>query len=111
MQEDPANILKDKPLLLFQNILASLGFPHSKRLVDSMSKVLAITGHGDLLADQPVLSESLHRRNPHVDPLHYLQIRFLEKWRQVRDSKRTEPLRRLLALTVNGMAFGMKSTG
>lgn len=73
--------------------------------------VLAITGHGDLLADQPVLSESLHRRNPHVDPLHYLQIRFLEKWRQVPDSKRTEPLRRLLALTVNGIAFGMKSTG
>lgn len=73
--------------------------------------VLAITGHGGLLADQPVLSESLHRRNPHVDPLHFLQIRFLEKWRKAPESKRTEPLRRLLALTVNGIAFGMKSTG
>jgi len=77
----------------------------------AVSAVLAITGHAELLAGQPVLAESLHRRNPHVDPLHYLQIRFLEKWRQLPDSKRTEPMRRLLALTVNGIAFGMKSTG
>ncbi len=73
--------------------------------------VLAITGHSDLLAGHPVLAESLHRRNPHVDPLHFLQIRFLEKWRGAKESQKTESLRRLLALTVNGIAFGMKSTG
>lgn len=78
------------------------------RAVDS---VLAITGHASLLAGQPVLAESLHRRNPHVDPLHFLQIRFLDKWRNAKEGKKTESLRRLLALTVNGISFGMKSTG
>ncbi len=73
--------------------------------------VLAITGRAALLAGQPVLAESLHRRNPHVDPLHFLQIRFLDKWRNAKKSQQTESLRRLLALTVNGIAFGMKSTG
>ncbi|MFT4690792.1 MAG: phosphoenolpyruvate carboxylase [Limisphaerales bacterium] len=77
----------------------------------SVSAVLAITGHASLLAGQPVLAESLHRRNPHVDPLHFLQIRFLEEWRERAPRKQTETLRRLLALTVNGISFGMKSTG
>ena len=77
----------------------------------AVSAVLAITGHANLLAGHPVLAESLHRRNPHVDPLHFLQIRFLEKWRNAKKSEQTESLRRLLALTVNGISFGMKSTG
>ncbi len=50
-------------------------------------------------------------RNPHVDPLNYLQIRFLARWRTAGEQQRTETLRRLLALTVHGIAFGMKSTG
>ncbi|MBL6765235.1 MAG: phosphoenolpyruvate carboxylase [Verrucomicrobiae bacterium] len=77
----------------------------------SVDSVLAITRHKHLLEDQKVLAESLHRRNPHVDPLHFLQIRFLEEWRRRPEKKRTETLRRLLALTVNGISFGMKSTG
>lgn len=77
----------------------------------SVSAILAITGHAELLAEQPTLAESLRRRNPHVDPLHFLQIRFLEEWRRRDESERTEALRRLLASTVNGLAFGMKSSG
>lgn len=77
----------------------------------SVSGILAITGHAELLAEQPTLAESLHRRNPHVDPLHFLQIRFLEKWRSLKAGERTEELRKLLASTVNGIAFGMKSSG
>lgn len=77
----------------------------------TISSVLSITGHTELLEDQPVLSKSLERRNPHVDPLHFLQIRFLEEWRNRKEKDRTETMRRLLALTVNGIAFGMKSSG
>jgi phosphoenolpyruvate carboxylase len=55
-----------------------------------------------------VLEESIRLRNPYIDPLNYLQIRFLPAWRR---AKGNENLRRLLALTVNGIAFGMKSTG
>ena len=58
-----------------------------------------------------VLEASIRLRNPYIDPLHFLQIRFLDLWRRTPEDKRTEQHRRLLALTVNGIAFGMKSTG
>jgi phosphoenolpyruvate carboxylase len=77
----------------------------------SVSAVLAITGHKSLLANQPRLAESIRLRNPYVDPLHHLQIRYLDRWRQTPPDQRTEAQRRLLAMTVNGIAFGMKSTG
>lgn len=77
----------------------------------SVRMVLAVTQRQALLENQPVLLESIHRRNPYVDPLNFLQIRFLARWRQPGEKQRTETLRRLLALTVNGIAFGMKSTG
>jgi phosphoenolpyruvate carboxylase len=56
-----------------------------------------------------VLAQSIRLRNPYVDPLNYLQLRFLEEWRSTR---RPRPeLLRLLQMTVTGIAFGMKSTG
>jgi phosphoenolpyruvate carboxylase len=76
----------------------------------SVRLVLGVTGRRHLLANQPVLSESIRLRNPYIDPLNYLQIEFLRRWRRP-GARQTEPMRRLLALTVNGIAFGMKSTG
>ena len=76
--------------------------------VRSVKLVLAVSERGALLANQPVLAESMRLRNPYIDPLNYLQIHFLPRWRR---AKENEKLRRLLALTVNGIAFGMKSTG
>lgn len=73
--------------------------------------VLSVCQGDSLLAAQPVLAESIRLRNPYVDPLNYLQIHFLALWRREPSVRRSESLRRLLALTVNGIAFGMKSTG
>ena len=72
--------------------------------------VLDVTRCESLLANQPVLAESIRLRNPYIDPLNYLQIQFLRRWRR-NGARQTESMRRLLALTVNGIAFGMKSTG
>lgn len=77
----------------------------------SVSMVLKITQRATLLENQPVLAESIRRRSPSVDPLNHLQIAFLRRWRALPEADRTPALRRLLALTVNGIAFGMKSTG
>jgi phosphoenolpyruvate carboxylase len=77
----------------------------------AVKMVLSITERPHLLANQPVLAESIRLRNPYVDPLNYLQIHFLSRWRRTPAARRTEKMRRLLALTVNGIAFGMKSTG
>jgi phosphoenolpyruvate carboxylase len=74
----------------------------------SVRFVLSVHQRSALLQDQPVLAESIRLRNPYVDPLNYLQIRFLPRWRR---NKENESIRHLLALTVNGIAFGMKSTG
>lgn len=77
----------------------------------TVTMLLSVSRQSELLANQPVLAESIRLRNPYVDPLNYIQIRFLPRWRRARHPGRAEHLRRLLALTVNGIAFGMKSTG
>ena len=74
--------------------------------------VLAVTGHGRLLADRPVLSRAVALRDPYVDALSYLQLRALTALRgaapQTPDRERLE---RLLLLTVNGVAAGLQNTG
>jgi phosphoenolpyruvate carboxylase len=79
--------------------------------VRSVEMILSINERKHLLENQPTLAQSIRLRNPYVDPLNYLQIRFLGVWRKANESQRTEQLRRLLALTVKGVASGMKSTG
>ncbi|MBZ5516704.1 MAG: phosphoenolpyruvate carboxylase [Acidobacteriia bacterium] len=78
--------------------------------------VLDACGAAHLLESQPVLAESIRLRNPYVDPLNFLQIRFLREWRgkqraRGRAERISDPLLHLLQLTVAGIAFGMKSTG
>ena len=81
----------------------------------SVRGVLEVSGSSTLLESQPVLAESIRLRNPYVDPLNFLQTRFLERWRRPR--RRGQPPRtdaalfHLLQITVGGIAFGMKSTG
>ncbi len=90
----------------------------------SVRGVLDISGSSELLAGQHVLAESIRLRNPYVDPLNFLQTRFLERWRRERHQEsggrsqmsRTKKasqaaLFHLLQITVGGIAFGMKSTG
>jgi phosphoenolpyruvate carboxylase len=75
----------------------------------SRRMVLLIAERSHLLARQPVLAESIRLRNPYVDPLNLLQIRFLETWRKSRTPR--PDILRVLQITVGGIAFGMKSTG
>ena len=74
-----------------------------------MRGVLDTCGGSHLLERQPVLAESIRLRNPYVDPLNFVQIRFLAEWR--RNPHASPELLHLLQLTVGGIAFGMKSTG
>lgn len=75
----------------------------------SVRCVLEICGARHLLERQPVLAESIRLRNPYVDPLNFLQLRFLSEWRRARHPQKE--ILRLLQITVGGIAFGMKSTG
>ena len=78
-----------------------------KRAVDN---VLEISSQKELLDYHRVLKDSIRLRNPYVDPLNYIQIRFLNELKEAGDKKQ-EMLDEILLLTVNGIAFGMKSTG
>lgn len=74
------------------------------RLHDAL---LTITGHSQLLDDQPRLQDVIRWRNPHVDPLNYVQIELLAQYRETQN----EGLLPLIAKTMEGIALGMRNTG
>lgn len=69
--------------------------------------VLSITGHDELLADQPTLKEVIAWRNPMVDPLNYLQIETLIAYRAGHQEEHLP----VLAQTMEGIALGLRNTG
>ena len=81
----------------------------------AVESVLLIAEQKELLDYHKVLQESIKLRNPYVDPLNYIQVRFLQEKNQLShaaasDVKRSK-IDEILLLTVNGIASGMKSTG
>jgi phosphoenolpyruvate carboxylase len=81
----------------------------NKRSIDGVLRVAEITG---LLENDPVLTLSLSRRDPYLDPLAYLQIDLLRKYRDetqsVTDRKQWESA---LLSSINGIAAGLRNTG
>jgi len=68
-----------------------------------------ITGQTELLDNMPVLKHSIHRRNPYVDPLSFIQLVLLGRLRAGIEP-RTELLTGVLE-SINGIASGLKNTG
>lgn len=71
--------------------------------------VLRLRGEDTLLAKDPKLSESIRLRNPYVDPISFLQVDLLARWRATEGSD--EHLLHALVATVNGVAQGLQNTG
>ncbi len=69
--------------------------------------ILEIAEQQEILENIPVLKQSIQLRNPYVDPLNFLQVRYLREWRRSEDPRLLD----LLRLTVHGVASGLKSTG
>ena len=76
--------------------------------------VFSIMQRESLLAENQFLKRSIELRNPYVDPLSYLQVRFIKEWR-TRQHDDTQGERDLLLetilMSVNGVAAGLQSTG
>jgi phosphoenolpyruvate carboxylase len=68
-----------------------------------------ITGQSRLLAQMPVLERSIHRRNPYVDPLSFIQLVLLRRLR-AGEGPADELLTAVLE-SINGIASGLKNTG
>ncbi len=72
--------------------------------------VLAITGRDRLLGGHNILRLAVDLRNPYVDALSFLQLRFLRELGGAQ-GERAEQLSRLVRLTVGGIAAGLQNTG
>jgi phosphoenolpyruvate carboxylase len=75
--------------------------------------VLEITAHVDLMDAEPELQRSIHRRNPYIDPLNFIQVELLKRLRGLDDpeGRESESLREAMILTINGIASGLRNTG
>jgi phosphoenolpyruvate carboxylase len=88
--------------------LQGLGDDLRARLQRAVESVLRVTGHPELVGDNPVLRRSINVRNPYVDPINLVQVELL---RRSRSGKADETLERALLVTMNGIAAGLRNTG
>jgi len=70
--------------------------------------VCAIVGVERVLDTSPILQNSIRRRNPYVDPLSYIQVELLRRYR---NTEHSDELEQAVLLTVNGIAAGLRNTG
>jgi len=75
--------------------------------------ILSISRHTSLMEMEPVTQTAVQLRNPYVDPLNYIQVEILGRLRSIKDANdpTAETLREAMALTINGIAAGLKNTG
>lgn len=74
----------------------------------SIDALLVITGQVKLLETNPLLARSIRNRFPYLDPLNHLQIELLKRHRMGETDERTK---RVIHLTINGIAAGLRNSG
>jgi phosphoenolpyruvate carboxylase len=74
----------------------------------TVSLLLEVTKQSALLDRDPVLQRSIERRNPYVDPLSFIQVELLRRFRENGD---VDAFLRPVLLSINGIAGALKNTG
>jgi len=78
----------------------------------SIEGVLRVADIETLLEKDDVLKLSLTRRDPYLDPLAYLQIDLLRKYRdEAQDEADRMQWQAALLSSINGIAAGLRNTG
>ena len=79
----------------------------------TVSAILEVTGQKALLEQEPVLAKSVQLRNPYIDPLNYIQVSMIQRFRSLPDktTAEAEALRSVIELTISGVSAGIKNTG
>ena len=80
----------------------------SEEHATTLRVLLAITGRGELVDDNPPLARSIRNRIPYLDPLNHLQVELLRRYRAGQTDERTK---RAIHLTINGLAAGLRNSG
>ncbi len=71
--------------------------------------VLEIKQSEHLLDTDRTLQRGIELRNPHVDPMNFMQVDLLQRWRD--DGRRSQELFDALQASVSGIARGLQTTG
>jgi phosphoenolpyruvate carboxylase len=75
-------------------------------------QVRQATGHDRMLSGHPILRRAVDLRNPYVDALSFLQLRFLKEARHPeRQGAGSARVLDVVLQTVNGVAAGLQNTG
>ena len=75
----------------------------------TVGQVLRLRGYGSLLDGDPTLQRAIRLRNPYVDPMHFMQVDLLKRWRAT--AREDEALFGALRATISGIAQGLQATG
>jgi phosphoenolpyruvate carboxylase len=67
-----------------------------------------VSGHDDLLYDNPALARGVRYRIPYIAPLNHMQVALLRRWR---GGEQTELIQRGIHLAINGVATGLRNSG
>ena len=71
--------------------------------------ILEFSGHEALLDGDTTLQRAIMLRNPYLDPMSFMQVDLLERWRA--SNYEDEQLFSVLLASVNGIAQGLQNTG
>ncbi len=110
---------------LVEDHLRALYFPRIEAEYElARDAILTISQKNVLNEDVPYLRHSIELRNPYVDPLSYLQVRFLKELRSRNQAGaddlavknedaagRRDMLLETVLMTINGVAEGLQNTG
>lgn len=77
----------------------------------AIETVLQVTEQSSILERNPGLKETLFLRSHYLDPLSYIQVDLLRRYRSETVPEKREPLLRAIQLSISGIASGMKNTG
>ncbi|MBV5244087.1 MULTISPECIES: phosphoenolpyruvate carboxylase [Mycolicibacterium] len=82
------------------------------KIVDEHARTIRmhrlITGHEDLLADNPSLARSVFNRFPYLEPLNHLQVELLRRYRS---GDEDDLVQRGILLTMSGLATALRNSG
>jgi phosphoenolpyruvate carboxylase len=104
------NISQEYEKQLTSENLWPLGDKIRNAFENTKQMLLRIKQQKELLITNPILRRSIEVRNPHLLPLHLLQIELLKKSRQIRP-KINEQIEQALLVSIAGIATGMHNTG
>ena len=78
----------------------------------TVKQVLLVVGEDKLMSETPALRSSLRRGEPYLDPINYIQILLLQRYREnaLSEDERDKWLDPLLR-TISAISAGMRNTG